>query len=126
MKEYFHNLHLLLFQEQNSTQEQAPDYSDYFVTQESTASEASGGQNEQAAMSYDILREQHRMRDRMPLVPKSGYSQPPSAASERPQQPSDSQGQGQPTIFDQQPPFEARNRSGAGTSKNKYGDEGFE
>ena len=76
-------------------------------------------------MSYDILRENHRMRDRMPLAPKTGYNQPPS-------QPPPPQMNVQPDqsyhTFEQPPsPFEADRRPQRPmASKNKYGDEGFE
>lgn len=71
-------------------------------------------------MSYDILREQHRMRDRMPLVPKSSYTQ---------QQPTQSP-LNVPFEQEQQfpPPIPEENRlpQNKPKTRNKYGDEGFE
>ena len=103
---------------------QAPvqdDYSDYFATTEESTAASSEGQEQR--MSYDILREQHRMRDRMPLAPKTNYNQTPS---QPPPPPMNVQPDQSYHTFEQPPPPFVTDRGPQRPSKNKYGDEGFE
>lgn len=101
-------------------QEQAPDYSDYFAASTTKTSESDVQGDEQNTMSYDILREQHRMRDRMPLAPKSSYPSALNVPFEQDQHSSSSSQQ-----FSQ-PPISDENRQSKPLRKNKYGDEVYE
>ena len=101
-------------------QEQAPDYSDYFAASTTKTSESDVQGDEQNTMSYDILREQHRMRDRMPLAPKSSYPSALNVPFEQDQHSSSS-----PQQFSQ-PPISDENRQSKPLRKNKYGDEVYE
>ena len=95
------------------------DFSDYFAASTNPSQTLeSDVQDEQNTMSYDILREQHRMRDRMPLAPKSSY---PSALNVPFEQDQHSSQQVSP------PPIPDENRPSKRPSRiNKYGDEVYE
>ena len=97
------------------------DFSDYFAASTNPSQTLeSDVQDEQNTMSYDVLREQHRMRDRMPLAPKSSYPSALNVPFEQDQHSSSSSQQ-----FSQ-PPISDENRQSKPLRKNKYGDEVYE
>ena len=93
------------------------DFSDYFAASTNPSQTLeSDVQDEQNTMSYDILREQHRMRDRMPLAPKSSYPSALNVPFEQDQQVSP------PPIPDEN----RRSQQQRPSRINKYGDEVYE
>ena len=93
------------------------DFSDYFAASTNPSQTLeSDVQDEQNTMSYDVLREQHRMRDRMPLAPKSSYPSALNVPFEQDQQVSP------PPIPDEN----RRSQQQRPSRINKYGDEVYE